>query len=470
MIRLSFLPHLIAGLLITVVSWNSTSAGDVTVTNHKHGSTVRYSVVLLRGTLSSGQSEFRIENENAPEHAGKVPIAVDKQRFKALVELSPGKNRLHFFGGDIKLAESFELDYQPQTNPHYVRLIWMTDRSGKTEFATPSPDWPQDHESRLRTAALLMQTFTAERMHQLGYGRRTFRLQRDESGQVVVHTWKGPLSKKEYYEMGDSGRWWNNVRQWIDREHPDPLAKNVVLAAYTRKDARTGEMKGHTALGGANLGLFGSASVFSWPRDIESAIDAFHDTSTFDVTKVHDDSVGRSNIWGLASTTIGATLHETGHAFGLPHCTDRFGIMTRGFDHFNRAFTFYNPPSGRNKQRVSFSPNQEAYFAPVSASYLRWSRWFQLDEQPNSDDRPVIKIDKDSDSVKINCAAGIPWVGFHVGGDIHAFREYDAADPPTELEIPLADISKSVGGKTLSRIRAMSSGGLESGLNVQQEK
>ena len=211
---------------------------------------------------------------------------------------------------------------------------------------------------------------------------------------------------------------------------------------------------------GGNLGLFGSASVFSWPRDVQDAIPAFQDASRFDTSGIHDDSVGRSTIWGLASTTIGATLHETCHPFGLPHCTDRFCIMTRGFDHFNRAFTFYDPPSGRNPLPRFFDDGEEARFAPISASYLNWSRWFQLDETDYPDDsRPKITLDPEAGTLTVEASAGVPWVGFWVGDNIHAYREFKAH--PKKVTIPLDAIGELLRGQKLSRVSALSTNGLE---------
>lgn len=361
-------------------------------------------------------------------------------------------------------GRSLTVTHQPQTNPHYVKVIWMTDASGATEYATPTDGFPQDYAARLRTAAQLMQTFTAEKMHDQGRPRKTFRLERDDRGQIIVHTLRGPKLSEYYYGISDNP-WWSETRRWLNANHPDPYAKNIVLAAYTRKDPKSGAMKAHTAIGGANLGLFGSASVFSWPTSLGNAFETFSDDSHFDETRVHNDSVGRNTIWGLASTTIGATLHEMGHTLGLPHCNDSLGIMRRGFDHFNRVFSFQDPPSDRSRKAFDFPKQQEACFAPISASFLQHSPWFQADEVQleEQDDKdtspPVISVDSDSGSVTVECESGIAWVGFWVDSNVYAFKEFDSKSRESIQKFSKEEIEKLIDGKQLSTVTTISLGG-----------
>ena len=445
--------------------YGQTEQNQITVENHQNRSTVRYSVVLLRGKVGQDAGELKINNANTPSKAVAVKPVIHQGQFKALVELSPGKNLITLRTETAKPLE-FELNYQPQSNPYYIRMVWMTDNGGDTTFAAPSDDVPQDYEARLRTAALLMQTFTAERMYDLGFGRRTFRLERDSDGKVVVHTWKAP-ERSDYYR--DLGKSYGPIARWLNREHHDPFAKNVVLAAFTRKDSQTGKMIAHTALGGGNLGLFGSGSVFAWPRNLADAVDVFQNDSKVDPSKVHDDSAFRGSYWGLASTTIGATLHETCHTFGLPHCKDRLCIMTRGFDHFNRVFTFYDPPSRRNSKARYFTRKEEAYFAPVSASYLRWNRWFQLDEVKYPDsERPRISIDNEKVTVTTTSTVGIPWVGFWVGSDIYTYCEFKDDHIPSKIEIPREEIDQILKGKQLSTITAIGANGKSGRVRVKK--
>ncbi len=439
---------------------------ELKIANHKDQSTVRYPVVLLRGSgvpKPSAKKELllHVENLSSDRASRKMLGQVREGKFKALAELIPGNNLLRITAD----GESTELTirYSPQTNANYVRVIWMTDSAGDPDFATPNDDDPQDYVARLDTAAKLMQCFTAERMHDSGYGRRTFQLELDDDGKVIVHTLAAPLRAQDYYSMQDD-EWWQSTRQWLNKKQPDPKAKNLVLAAFTRKDPESGKMLAHTALGGGDLGLFGSASVFSWPCSLPKTCDAFLNPGRVDPSRVHDDSSGRNTHWGAASTTIGATLHEMYHTFGLPHCRDRFGIMTRGFDYFNRFVTFHEPPSARRMKPFTFDPGQEAHLSKVSASFLRWSPWFRLNEKADNiddpDSDPIITFDPKSKRFSIASESPIRWLGFWRDDTLAVHREIPTGVKLHNLSLSLAECEVELSPEhRLSRLTALAENG-----------
>ena len=441
----------------------------VTVTNLKNGATIRYEVALIKGTLANGVTELNLQREGETK---QTPALVHEGKFKALVTLKPGNNKFRLLPNVSDKTKTFQLTYEPQTNAHFVRLIWFTDKSGNEIFATPDDKTPQGYEGRLRTAGLLMQTFTAEKMHEGGHGRRTFKLERDEKGEIVIHKLKGEKSKDFYYKLGDSGHYWNQVREEVNRAFPDKVSKNVVLAAFTRKDPETGKMKGHTALGGANLGLFGSASIFSWPRSIDEAQAAFLSEKTFNASKVHDDSNSRSNYWGLAATTMGATLHELSHTLGLFHTGDPRAIMSRGFDYFNRAFTFCDPPSKRSKKPYYFPLEKEAYFSPAYAASLRWNRWFTLEKTSYlGSSRPKATFYPKRDTVEFTSSQGIRWIGLITNTDkVEIFRHYDGPTPPKNLTIKLSEFDKELKGRKIEGIDFRSGNGIQSRLKITESQ
>lgn len=425
--------------LLWIIAWSCFSsfldANEIRVTNHEAGTTIRYPVALLRGELMDHRAkEIVVENESSQRASRRiVGVALDG-RFRALAELVPGENRLRLTAG--KVSTSLVLRYKPQTNPYFVRVVYMTDNTGGTDYQSQFDKDPQNHLDKLDTAMKLLQTFTAERLHDVGLGRHTFNLEFDDAGRLKVHTLKGDKPAEFYYGLKD-GDWYDNVNGWLKGLFPDRYSKNIVIAAYTRFDPAKKKVFAHTALGGGDLGLFGGGSLFTWPNSLQDAFRVFADDTEIDATKVHEDSAGRKTVWATASTTIGATLHEMGHAFGLPHCTDGLCIMTRGFDRLNRVFTLVEPRSQHNPQPIVFSEKDVAYFAPVSATSLRASRWFQLDERRYAvaPKPPTLNLDSATGKVHIAAERGLRYLGVIVKGDVRGYKAFwdQGTEPPKEV-------------------------------------
>jgi len=429
----------------------------IRLSNCENGTTIRYPVPLLRGTIADAEATTLVViNQSSQRDTRELKGLVHKGKFKALTELVPGKNDLILRAGRHELP--LTLNYEPQTNPYFVRMIYMTDNTGDTKYQSSVENDPQDYAAKFDTALKIMQTFTAERMHNLGYGRCTFNLEFDENGKVKVHTFKGDHPAEYYYAMND-GAWFGHIGGRLDRRFPMETARNVVIAAYTRFDPKTRRVRGHTALGGGGMALFGSGGVFTWPSSLGDVFRAFMDERPVDPTRVFDDSAGRSTFWAMASTTIGATLHELCHTFGLPHGRDPFDIMTRGFDHFNRAFAFVDPPSRGRKTPDEFSEKEIAYFAPVSGANLKPTRWLALDKKERVYPPQIFQDEKSGDIV-IEASYGIRFVGLDVRGDVADYISFvDAADPPKRLTLSRAEIRKRVGTDDV-RMRVMDNEGL----------
>ena len=49
-------------------------------------------------------------------------------------------------------------------------------------------------------------------------------------------------------------------------------------------------VKGHTALGGGQLGLFGTGGLHTWASSVEMLLSCFTNTKIIDKTKLFDDS------------------------------------------------------------------------------------------------------------------------------------------------------------------------------------
>jgi hypothetical protein len=396
-------------------------ASPITVDNFKNKEIIRYPVPLIRGTLAdSSEKEITIKNlETGKEIAG----VAHKGKFKLLTELKPGENRLVIKSGGKKFP--LIIEYKPQTTPYVLRIHYITDNTGETKYISPIPDDPQNYEEKLGTLAKLAQTFCADTMDRQGYGKKTFNLEFDEKDDVVVHLHTSP-KPRSYFHENSSFTWYGHVSGLVNQEFPAGKGlpgRNLGIANVTEFDKKKKGVVGGCALGAPGLALFGSGSMYCMPNSIEDTFRAFSDDTPIDPKKEFDDSAGRSARWALASTAIGACVHEFGHAFGLPHTKDNLGIMKRGFDRFNRVFMFVEPKSRHNKKPIEIDDTQIARWCPAYAGRLNKSRFLSMDDiQYANDIAPVISRDeKDPDTIIIESTNGIAWVGFYDynGGDLY---------------------------------------------------
>eukprot|EP00808_Paulinella_micropora_P021387 g72070.t1 len=539
----------------------------LTILNYQNHAHVAHRAVLLRGRIQPDVSLVSVRSDRAPMQPILPTFSSDGRHFKALVELFKGDNlitfRLHLHGSPgISGAVTFHLRHLPIPRAHYVRLIWATASDGDPRFATPG-----------HMQATLMQGTVAECMYDQGFGHCTFHLEtkgqvraatipalpppssvetlapvqasenemsplnqdshtaalralpaaspsqqlatgEQETDEIMVHQWQLPKPAHFYYSLSD-GDLYDAVNTWLNQEHPDPLAKNVVMLAFTRR-LPAGSKKdfgAHTALGGGNLALFGSASCFAWPVSLWDVQRVFQDERAVPKEDIKDDSAGRGTIWGLVSTTVGATLHELLHTFGLPHVPDRFDVMNRGFDYFNRRYTFHEknllpvvapgavwgcpeccyqndvqldeaecsmcgtarPVAG---PQYDFVPGTEMYLSRSIASYLRWVPWLRRPDEngllPNEQllvpkrSGPTLESNIQTKSVVIDGkdSAGLGWVGIYDGPDMKAHLELVPPGPvleatPSTLTLSLQQLQLLVGaGKPIARVSAVGPNGI----------
>jgi hypothetical protein len=371
------------------------ASASIRVANLREGETLRYAVALLIGETRASlkSAEVRVVNQNNPSLNGTYCAPIQKGRFKALVELVPGINRLRLSAGQEQAM--LTLQYRPMTTRYRVNILFA--------LASDSPDSPSElarlyprYREKLDTAAKLMQTFTAESMHRQGYGRKTFALEQDANGRVVVHLLRLPLAAAQMRSASQKNayRLYELIYPKVQEEFPDTKHQNLVFSSVRGEDF---------GLGDVGMGLVDTTSLQEWPTRLQN------------VANAEEDSMAA---WRLG--IIGGALHELGHCFGADHSADPMSVMSAGCYYFNRMFTVTETDwrEANQGERVFYTEREEAYWEPYIAGQFAHHRWFQPDERVfRAEKRPSITLDTARQEIVIRAPYGIGIVQIYGPGE-----------------------------------------------------
>ena len=351
---------------------------DIFIDNYAPDESQSYPLALLQGHVDeTTESVVVVENLSSARNSRISRSPIVSKRFKVLIELVPGENRLTVSTG--KIRKDLRLFYRKSSNPYFIRLIYFVDSSGETGIKTPS-DWksaePQDYASKLRIAGMLWQTATAESFNASRLGRRTFSLEFDSNDNVVVWIQRGQKTADEYLALSEQERFQQIYQEIISGNAGSVFARYFVIVSLSNTGSDHGGLCERVALGGGRIGMLDASTFFSWPQTIESVAGFLTDPSPIPEVYLHD-SAYRNARWALTSSSLGAGLHELGHALELDHVDDPNDFMSRGFDKFNRIFTVYEPGESPSQKNAEFSQNDCARWGRITTAKLLHSPWIK---------------------------------------------------------------------------------------------
>lgn len=339
-------------LFWTILLSEAAAAPPLAVTNHSDGDLLSCRVALLSGTLDPAAERVVAENLSSSGADRIVSGVAFRGRFKILVPLEIGKNRIALSSENGRIETT--LFYRPAVEP-VLRLIFFCARD---EAALSSRE-RERIVGRLTTAARLFQTAAFERGTLFGEPGKTFALESDSSGSVTVRFLRGDKTAAEYRRMTQ-----NALFDEIYREtavHFPDAARNLVLLSFTRFNDAARRSEGVAARGGGNLALVGVTSFALWPESLDAVYPALTDTALRE--NVRFESAGRETAAGAVSATLGFAFHEIGHAFGLPDrpgdSAPKLDIMNQGFVHFGRIFLVREP--GAAEGAAEITPDREPF-------------------------------------------------------------------------------------------------------------
>ena len=197
--------------------------------------------------------------------------------------------------------EGYSDSNRPSVNTNgMVRLVYF--------LPSDRPARP-DRMAALRQLIKEAQQFYADEMHRHGYGGKTFTVETDNNGKPVIHQINGKFREEYYYseELTDYSVWAELLEHFdgADLQHAYFIAIDLSYQALNK-----GESGG---LGGAiffpiqgDIGFGPAGKAKLRHRDITMGEELL---GGFALIPAHGHNFER----------LGLTLHELGHAFGLPH-------------------------------------------------------------------------------------------------------------------------------------------------------
>lgn len=431
---------------------------SIVLTNYADGTEIRFPAPLLRGILANiDLDSVTVINQSSTRETRIMPAEAYQGQFKALTELVPGKNRLLIRAGTAELT--LNLTYTPQTNPYRVTVIYFTDSSGSTEYQTPLGHDAQNFRDKLDTAMKLMQTFTAESLNDQGYGRATFNLEIGEDGKVPVIVVKGSHPVEYYRKLCDTDLSYE-IGQELDKQLCNQKYNALIFTTFAWIDKQSGLLRAYSARGGMNYALNSHPDLFTWPGRLQDVQKVFSDSTALSTecrifkrddqnSLPYSTSGYKDTFWAAASTSMGISLHELGHTFGLNHSSWVFDIMNSwGIDHFNRFFSVADPPSSLTGKFIHFPGYFTPCWSPESAFWLKGSKFFFLDQAKHSSSiwqtMPVISLDNKW-TITVKSGSGVRAVnaGFYKSSS-GCLIFHDSDSNSQEVKIPIFSIGRWV--------------------------
>ena len=167
-----------------------------------------FSLPLLLGEIDGLLDDGVLEVWNSSiGSVDKLHWPVVEGCFKVLVFLQLGRNAIRLKYHDEILT--LHLVYEDPGIPYFVRPVYISLSDDNGWFQGPEGEdcSPESAQHRIILGAQLIQTFTAEKMKEHGFGRVTFQLEQDEFQKPVCHWFVSKLTLTQAYAMSGNELW-----------------------------------------------------------------------------------------------------------------------------------------------------------------------------------------------------------------------------------------------------------------------
>jgi len=175
--------------------------------------------------------------------------------------------------------------------------VSFRDHDGSYQGPEGSDCSPESALQKISLGVQLLQSVMAEKLWEQGLGRKTFNI----DGEPTVH--KSDLSLEEARKMSQEQLWTHYGRELVTKWGAEQAQQRKFVAflactKYEGGEQRRGLMhdevltltRGHAALGGGGLAIFGTGCLHTWPSHLEQVIQCFGNAAEVDQRILMDDS------------------------------------------------------------------------------------------------------------------------------------------------------------------------------------
>ena len=231
---------------------------------------------------------------------------------------------------------------QEETPEYVVRTVYFVPND-----LLPDPNMEKDLDILMKR----VQKFYADEMERHGFGRKTFRLETDEAGEVVVHRVIGQFDTSHYYFGAHAA-----IESEIN-EHFGDMLKNVYITTVATEN-------------GLDCHGIGSGAATHWD---------LHEGYAYTLHK----GATHNGACGPVRDFFSVTIHEVGHTFSLPHDFRTAGVMSYGYKdmplslskcaaEWLDAHRYFNENPSKNKDNMTRIKALPMLAYPPNAVILRF--------------------------------------------------------------------------------------------------
>jgi hypothetical protein len=204
-------------------------------------------------------------------------------------------------------------------------------------YFTPSDrEAPANHQQRVDAILEDIRAFYRDGMQRLGFGPKTFALARDANAKLIIPVVKGAQPEAAYPRSHEDRMTGDPVVGGKVTKECEPALKDNGISLDNETvlilcNLATYDPKGGTGPAGQVVPTFNHHSPYagmSWPKGglCWAADWAEQDTKYLSTEgpQLYNFEFGNMSLGHLTTVMLGGIAHEMGHAFGLPHCGERW--------------------------------------------------------------------------------------------------------------------------------------------------